>query len=414
MKKKNGSPFLGGGRLASIGASFISIIIGLLFGFLFLILLSLINSGGEGFSSIISNAWKYGFKQILMGGFYLPPISLGQEIAAAAPLIMTGLSVGFAFKTGLFNIGAAGQYTLGAFGALYCAIVLGLPWWACLIGATLFGALWGAIPGIFKAYLNIHEVISSIMFNWIGLYAVNTIMYGGGAGVMYDSSKTKVWDLRSLFPASVIPDLGIAALFKNRSTTIAIFLAIIVAIIIYIIIEKTTFGYELKACGYNKNAARYAGINEKKNIILSMIIAGALAGFGAGLYYLSGIAEWKPLESTALPAIGFNGIAVALLASSNPIGTIFSALFISHITTGGSLMNSQYFPPEIADIISGIIIYLCAFSPLFKQMLMKRGSQRRAAELIDGGGEEPPPKDGSVLEMNLPESGEAAEKGADQ
>jgi simple sugar transport system permease protein len=414
VKKKNGSPFLGGGRLASIGASFISIIIGLLFGFLFLILLSLINSGGEGFSSIISNAWKYGFKQILMGGFYLPPISLGQEIAAAAPLIMTGLSVGFAFKTGLFNIGAAGQYTLGAFGALYCAIVLGLPWWACLIGATLFGALWGAIPGIFKAYLNIHEVISSIMFNWIGLYAVNTIMYGGGAGVMYDSSKTKVWDLRSLFPASVIPDLGIAALFKNRSTTIAIFLAIIVAIIIYIIIDKTTFGYELKACGYNKNAARYAGINEKKNIILSMIIAGALAGFGAGLYYLSGIAEWKPLESTALPAIGFNGIAVALLASSNPIGTIFSALFISHITTGGSLMNSQYFPPEIADIISGIIIYLCAFSPLFKQMLMKRGSQRRAAELIDGGGEEPPPKDGSVLEMNLPESGEAAEKGADQ
>ena len=414
MKKKNGSPFLGGGRLASIGASFISIIIGLLFGFLFLILLSLINSGGEGFSSIISNAWKYGFKQILMGGFYLPPISLGQEIAAAAPLIMTGLSVGFAFKTGLFNIGAAGQYTLGAFGALFCAIVLGLPWWACLIGATLFGALWGAIPGIFKAYLNIHEVISSIMFNWIGLYAVNTIMYGGGAGVMYDSSKTKVWDLRSLFPASVIPDLGIAALFKNRSTTIAIFLAIIVAIIIYIIIDKTTFGYELKACGYNKNAARYAGINEKKNIILSMIIAGALAGFGAGLYYLSGIAEWKPLESTALPAIGFNGIAVALLASSNPIGTIFSALFISHITTGGSLMNSQYFPPEIADIISGIIIYLCAFSPLFKQMLMKRGSQRRAAELIDGGGEEPPPKDGSVLEMNLPESGEAAEKGADQ
>jgi len=414
VKKKNGSPFLGGGRLASIGASFISIIIGLLFGFLFLILLSLINSGGEGFSSIISNAWKYGFKQILMGGFYLPPISLGQEIAAAAPLIMTGLSVGFAFKTGLFNIGAAGQYTLGAFGALYCAIVLGLPWWACLIGATLFGALWGAIPGIFKAYLNIHEVISSIMFNWIGLYAVNTIMYGGGAGVMYDSSKTKVWDLRSLFPASVIPDLGIAALFKNRSTTIAIFLAIIVAIIIYIIIDKTTFGYELKACGYNKNAARYAGINEKKNIILSMIIAGALAGFGAGLYYLSGIAEWKPLESTALPAIGFNGIAVALLASSNPIGTIFSALFISHITTGGSLMNSQYFPPEIADIISGIIIYLCAFSPLFKQMLMKRGSQRRAAELIDGGGEEPPPKDGSVLEMNLPEPGEAAEKGADQ
>lgn len=394
--------------MASIGASFISIIIGLIFGFLFLIVLSLINSSGEGFDSVITNAWKYGFKQILMGGFYLPPISIGQQIAATAPLILTGLSVGFAFKTGLFNIGAAGQYTLGAFGALFCAIVLRLPWWACLIGATLFGALWGAIPGIFKAYLNIHEVITSIMFNWIGLYAVNTIMYGGGAGVMYDSSKTKVWDIRSLFPAAVIPNLGLATFFKNRSTTIAIFLAIIIAIIIYIIIDKTTFGYELKACGYNKNAARYAGINEKKNIVLSMVIAGALAGFGAGLYYLSGIAEWRPLDSTALPAIGFNGIAVALLASSNPIGTIFSALFISHITTGGSLMNSQYFPPEIADIISGIIIYLSAFSLLFKQMLMKRSFQRHAAALIDDTGEEPPPKDGPVPEADSPETGKAA------
>jgi len=414
VKKKNGSPLFGGEKLASIGASFISIIIGLLFGFLFLFVLSLINSGGESFGTIISNAWKYGFKQILMGGFYLPPISIGQEIAAAAPLILTGLSVGFAFKTGLFNIGAAGQYTLGAFGALFCAIVLKLPWWACLIGATLFGAFWGAIPGIFKAYLNIHEVITSIMFNWIGLYAVNTIMYGGGAGVMYDSSKTKVWDLRSLFPASVIPNLGLATFFKNRSTTIAIFLAIVIAIIIYIIIDKTTFGYELKATGYNKSAARYAGISEKKNIVLSMVIAGALAGFGAGLYYLSGIAEWKPLDSTALPAIGFNGIAVALLSSSNPIGTIFSALFISHITTGGSLMNSQYFPPEIADIISGIIIYLCAFSLLFKQMLMKRGSRRKSAESIDDTLKEPPQIDSFASETDGPDSGEAIWKEGDR
>ena len=414
MKNKKGSPLLSADRLASIGASLISIVIGLVFGFLFLIVLSLFNSDGEGFKAIVTNAWKYGFKQILMGGFYLPPISIGQEIAATAPLILTGLSVGFAFKTGLFNIGAAGQYTLGAFGALYCAIVLGLPWWACLIGATLFGALWGAIPGIFKAYLNIHEVITSIMFNWIGLYTVNTIMYGGGSGVMYDSSKTKVWDLRSLFPASVIPNMGLATYFKNRSTTIAIFLAIVIAIIIYIIIDKTTFGYELKACGYNKSAARYAGISEKKNIVLSMVIAGALAGFGAGLYYLSGIAEWKPLDSTALPAIGFNGIAVALLASSNPIGTIFSALFISHITTGGSLMNSQYFPPEIADIISGIIIYLCAFSLLFKQLLLKRRTQRQSAELNEIALKEPPRIDSLVPEPDTDVPGEAeGEEGDD-
>ena len=197
-------------------------------------------------------------------------------------------------------------------------------------------------------------------------------------------------------------------------TTIAIFLAIVIAIIIYIIIDKTTFGYELKACGYNKSAARYAGISEKKNIVLSMVIAGALAGFGAGLYYLSGIAEWKPLDSTALPAIGFNGIAVALLASSNPIGTIFSALFISHITTGGSLMNSQYFPPEIADIISGIIIYLCAFSLLFKQLLLKRRTQRQSAELNEIALKEPPRIDSLVPEPDTDVPGEAeGEEGDD-
>ena len=214
------------------------------------------------------------------------------------------------------------------------------------------------------------------MFNWIGLYAVNTIMYGGGTGVMYDSSKTKTWTLRSMFPDSVIPDFGLGQFFKYKSVTIAIFLAVLVAVAMYIVINKTTFGYELRACGLNKNSAKYAGINDKRSIVLSMVIAGALAGFGAGLFYLSGVAEWKPMESTTLPAIGFNGIAVALLASSNPIGSVFSALFISHITTGGSLMNSNYFPPEVSNIISGIIVYLCAFALLFKQKL-SAGRTRR-------------------------------------
>ncbi len=117
-------------------------------------------------------------------------------------------------------------------------------------------------------------------------------------------------------------------LFQTSNTTIAIFLAIIVAIVVWVVLEKTTFGYELKAVGLNKNAARYAGINEKNNIILSMAIAGALAGFGGGLFYLSGGGQWNPLNSTSLPAMGFNGIATALLANSNPIGTIFSSLFI--------------------------------------------------------------------------------------
>ena len=304
---------------------------------------------------------------------------------------MTGLSVAFAFKTGLFNIGAAGQYTLGAFGALYCALILHLPWYLCLLASALFGAVWGAIPGIFKAYLNINEVITSIMFNWIGLYMVNEIVYARGTGAMYDVKSTRTWKLVDTSPESVIPSAGMSELFHTPSTTIAIFLAIAAAVLIWVILEKTTFGYELKAVGLNKNAARYAGINEKKNIILSMTIAGALAGFGAGLLYLSGGAEWNPLNTTTLPAMGFNGIATALLAASHPIGTIFSSVFISHITVGGSFLPTRYFPPEIADLISGIIIYLCAFAMLFRGVI---GRMLHADKDISDANAEPAPQAG--------------------
>ena len=234
----------------------------------------------------------------------------------------------------------------------------------------LFGAIWGALPGIFKAYLNINEVITAIMFNWIGLYMVNDIMYGKGKSPMYDLASTKTYSLRKAAPQAMIPSLGMSELFgKLQSVTIAIFIAIFFAIIVYIILNKTAFGYELRACGFNKNAARYAGINEKRNIILAMMISGALAGVGAGLYYLSTVAEWNPQVSTALPAMGFNGISTALLACSNPIGTIFSSLFISYITVGGTKLSTQYYTKEIADVITALIIYLCAFSLLFKNKI---------------------------------------------
>ena len=350
--------------VTSVAASLICIIIGLLVG---LVILYGINS---------ENALD-GFSRIIKGGFYLMPKGIGTVLSQTAPLIMTGLSVAFAFKTGLFNIGAAGQYTLGALGALYFALVLHMPWYVCLLAAMLFGAVWGAIPGIFKAYFNVNEVITAIMFNWIGLYAVNEIIYRGALGNMYDLKTTKTYSLRNVSPQSVIPDLGMNQLFKTKSTTIAIFIAIAAAIIIYVIINKTTFGYELKACGHNKEAARYAGINEKRNIVLSMTIAGALSGIGAGLYYLSGVAEWNPQVSTALPAMGFNGIPVALLALSNPIGVIFAALFVSHITVGGGYLPTKYFQPEIADVIIAVIIYLCAFVMLFKGVVVNAVSGRK-------------------------------------
>ena len=348
--------------VTSVLAALLCILIGLLVGFLVLVAIN------------PAHAWGDGFVRIIKGGFHDAPYGVGKELANAAPLIMTGLSVAFAFKTGLFNIGAAGQYTLGAYGALYCAIMLKLPWFVCLLVAAVLGGLWGAIPGFFKAYFNINEVITSIMFNWIGLYLVNELIYQNGTGPMYDVRNTRTLNLskNADFAQSLIPDFGLNKLFQTNSTTIAIFLAIIVAIVVWVVLEKTTFGYELKAVGLNKNAARYAGINEKKNVILSMTIAGALAGFGAGLFYLSGGGEWNPLNSTSLPAMGFNGIATALLANSNPIGTIFSSLFISHISVGGAYLPTKYFPSEIADLISGIIIYLCAFSMLFRTLFEKK------------------------------------------
>ena len=367
MNKKKLSHSNLNSSITSVLAALLCIVIGMAVGFLVLLAIN------------PAHAWGDGFVRIVKGGFHDAPYGVGKELANAAPLIMTGLSVGFAFKTGLFNIGAAGQYTLGAYGALYCAIMLKLPWFVCLLVAAVLGGLWGAIPGFFKAYFNINEVITSIMFNWIGLYLVNELIYQNGTGPMYDVRNTRTLNLgkNADFAQSVIPDFGLNKLFQTNSTTIAIFLAAAVAILIWVILNKTTFGYELKACGLSRDAAQYAGINSKRNIVLSMVISGALSGIGGGIYYLAGTGQYV-LEKSIL-GMGFNGISVALLASSNPIGTIFSALFISHISVGGSFLSTKFYPTEISDLISGIIIYLCAFSMLFRgkiQSLLFRNAEK--------------------------------------
>ncbi len=304
-----------------------------------------------------------------------------QVIYMAAPLLMTGLAVGFAFKTGLFNIGGAGQVVAGGFLALVGAIVFRLPWYVDLMLAAVGGALWGAIPGLFKAFLNVNEVITGIMFNWLGLYLVNLILsntpvmlanyYGPTTG-----DRTVGLDIiETLYHSSpILPQWGLNALFPNLNSFELLFLsnsmiiAILIAIVVAIILNKTTFGYELKACGFNKDASDYAGINSKRNIILSMAISGALAGIGGGLFYLSGNDQLVILKT--LPSIGFNGIPVALLGFSNPIGIIFSAFFIGYISIGGNNMQPS-FATEFVDIVVAVIIYLSAFSLLFKQIIDK-------------------------------------------
>jgi simple sugar transport system permease protein len=295
---------------------------------------------------------------------------LGQVFYFATPLIMTGLSVGFAGKTGLFNIGAAGQFIVGAYAAVLvgvrCDFLPGhLHWMAALFAAMLAGALWGAIPGLFKAFFNVNEVIACIMTNYIGTYLVNFLI----TKTIFDSLRNQSMRVAS---TANIPKMGMDNVFKDgyitSSANAGIFVAILFAILIFVVLEKTSFGYELKACGYNREAARYAGINEKRSIILSMVIAGAMAGLGGALLYLAGAGRGITVVDV-LAQEGFLGIPVALLGLNNPIGIIFSGLLIAYLNVGGFNMQVYNFAPQVIEIIIAVIIYFSAFALLVKGFL---------------------------------------------
>ena len=270
----------------SISASLISILIGLILGLILLFIFD-------------SDRAMVGF-EALVGTGVSTPEKFAKVLYQATPLILAGLSVAFAFKTGLFNIGAPGQYTIGAFCALFAAIVLGTPWYVSLIFAMIGGAIWGILPGLFKAHFNVNEVITCIMLNWIGLFLVNLLvsnipqmLQNYWAGSITNRTVNLALVEKFYGVQTTIPKAGLDTLLGGSSyMNISIFIAIGIAIITYIILNKTTFGYELKACGFNKNASTYAGINAKRNIVLSMIIAGGIAGIAGGIYFLSGTAEY--------------------------------------------------------------------------------------------------------------------------
>lgn len=350
-KKKNYTGLL------NFSSSFLSIIVGLVFGYIILLVTN------------HNNATK-GIITILQGGFFDGASGIGQLFYIATPIIMTGLAVGFAFKTGLFNIGAPGQFTMGAFFAIYIGInwtwlPKNIHWLVALIGAGIAGALWGAIPGILKAFCNVNEVISSIMTNYIAMYLANMLISTDAS--IYDKIKNQTLPVAS---SANLPKFGMDKLFGSSYGNIGIIIAILFVIIIYIILEKTTFGYELKACGKSINASQYAGINSKRSVILSMIISGVLAGVGGGLLYLYGTGKYLQISEVIL-AEGFTGISVALLGLSNPIGILIVALFIAHITIGGYNIQLYGYTSEIIDIIIAIIIYFGAFSLLFKNIISR-------------------------------------------
>ena len=324
------------------------------------------------------------------------PASWGNMFFRATPVIMTGLSVAVAFKTGLFNIGAPGQYLMGTMTTLMLALGIpstvvpaGLIWIIAFLGGMIAGALWGAVPGLLKAFLNINEVLACIMTNWLAANIVTWAFDVSNFKNMTEGTKTG-YIYKTTFNGVATPKLGLDKLFPNSQVNGGILIAAVIAVIVYIIMNKTTLGYQLKACGANRHAARYAGINDKRNIVLSMAIAGALAGGGAALYWLSGNTEFFWSTYQALPAAGFNGIPVALLAVNNPIAVVFTGIFMAMLDiVGQNLTGFTAYNEYITDVIIAVIVYLSAFSLVIRMWLSgKKKKEKAPAPKKEKGGEQ--------------------------
>lgn len=319
---------------------------------------------------------------------------VGDMLFKTAPLIMTGLSVAIAFRTGLFNIGAPGQFLMGTMGSVIVALSVPttegtafLVWLLALVVGILCGMLWGAIPGLFKAYLNVNEVIVCIMTNWIAANIVSWVFSVNRQFINIEGGKAQFTFVTGANGVST-PTLFLDKLFPGTYIDCSILLAALIAIGMYYFINKTTIGFELKACGYNKNAAEYAGMNQKRNIVLSMVISGGLAAAGACFYYLNGHIELSWNTYSALPADGFNGIPVALLAGNNPIGVIFSSLLLRFLDKSGTnLAGFTGFNEYVSDLIIALIMYFAGFSKLIRDLLVKKkrafGTQDASADKIE-------------------------------
>ena len=383
----------------SVIASLISILIGLLAGAIVILIVGISNpslgikSAWEGIQLVTLGIFSTGRNAAGTLTFGFNSASMGNMLFRSMPLILTGLSVAIAFKTGLFNIGAPGQYLAGTAATLFIALSIptsSVPRWIiwalAFLGGMAAGALWGMIPGILKACLNINEVIACIMTNWIAANVVTWLFDISNLKNMVENTKssdiystsyglTNVDGVLTYVKGEGVstPKMGLDKIFSGSQVNGGILIAIALAIIVYIVLSKTTLGYELKVCGSNRFAARYAGIQDKRNIVLSMAIAGALAGAAGTLYYLSGNTEfyWNTYQS--LPAAGFNGIPVALLAVSNPIGVVFTGMFMSMLSIAGLQLTSlTAYNEYITDVIIAVIVYLSAFSLLIKNWLSGR------------------------------------------
>ncbi|MBN2559256.1 MAG: ABC transporter permease [Clostridia bacterium] len=308
---------------------------------------------------------------------------IGNVFAIATTLILTGLSVAFAFRTGLFNIGAAGQMLIGGLCATVIGLSVELPRLVLLpvmfLAALIGGAVWGVIPGFLKARFNVHEVVATIMMNWIAYWVVYyTIRNYFTAGLETESA--------SMPAAGQLRVSWLSQLLSGSYLNLGIVISILCVIVIKFILDRTTLGYELKAVGFNRHAAKYAGIKVNRSIILSMMIAGGLAGL-AGLTYYTGYSV--NIQIGILPSQGFDGIAVALLGATSPWGVFFSATFFGILHAGKGFMNANTsIPPQISDSIIAIIIYFTATSLFIEKLYKKLRGRRADRKQIKAGGDE--------------------------
>ena len=347
----------------SLLASLVCVILGLLIGYIVLLFINP-DGAGEAITDVMKNFLTYSKPETQVK-------YLGNTLVKTAPLLMCSLSILFAYKVGLFNIGAAGQYCIGVALSLYAALAWGWSWLPCMLLAMLGGALLGAISGLLKSYCNVNEVISGIMLNWIVLYLTNMLL----TQVKEDTSPY-TFVLSHKNASAILPSLGLGSLFNgNQYVGLALPLSIVIAILVWVVLEKTRIGYELRATGNNKNAAKYCGMAEKRNIIMTLAISGMLAGLGAAMLYLTGYEQWQ-CSTSSVPGMGFNGIAAAFLGGLNPIGAILASFFIQHITAGGAYVDKSMYCAQISDLISSIIIYLCGFV-LFMKYAMNTAIAKR-------------------------------------
>ena len=304
----------------------------------------------------------------LIDGIIGKPKYMAWTIIRATPLILTGLSIAFAFKTGLFNIGAEGQFIVGSLVAVLVGAGLDLPAIIhiplTLLCAAIAGALWGGIAGWLKSKFGINEVIANIMLNWIAFYLSNFVLMTSWLKVPNSETSVPIKD-----SAKISIDWLKGLVGPATSVNWGIVISIIIVIIIAFILAKTTLGFELRAVGFNKFGAEYAGINVNSSILKSMAIAGILAS-AAGAIQVMGVSQ--NITILASPeGYGFDGIAVALIANSNPIGVIFSGLLFGAFKYGGTKMQAVGAPSEVVNIVIGSIVYFIALSSVLRMLYIK-------------------------------------------